>query len=306
MIKLNNIAIVELQKGTLIQGTLLLDNQDSEKEGFGFKRILASYGKRPLILEEIFLTFNGKRIKIKTNKQGNFSVLTRQKIKGKLTVLSSRTMEEISVTQTYPIRFEEQKYPLSVISDLDDTVLVSHTRSMMKRIGTLLFIPPLKRVAIGFTQKLLQGIANEGGNVFYVSKSEANLFHLLSHILMKNHLPPGPLFLTSYLRLFQLLHAKKGVDFKTNTIKAILDNSPQKKYILIGDDTQNDIIVYRRIAEEYLGRIHKIFIRKTVKGKMRIHQSDIDSMNELDVPFLYFDDQQDWKSELKEITDKYH
>ena len=104
--------------------------------------------------------------------------------------------------------------------------------------STLLFVSPNKRKPINFTKEILNKIDTKKGRVFYVSKSEGNLFVMLTKFIINNNLPAGHLTLTPYIRFNQLLRPKKGKDFKEQMIRLIMDNSPEKKFILMSDDTQ--------------------------------------------------------------------
>lgn len=71
-------------------------------------------------------------------------------------------------------------------------------------------------------------------------------------------------------------------------IRSIMDHSPDKKFILIGDDTQQDIAVYARIAELYPTKIFKIYIRKTRKNLLGNKKEQLKELLNLAVSVEYF------------------
>jgi len=207
----------------------------------------------------------------------------------------------MEVFQSYPVVFNDTSFPLAVISDIDDTILVSNTLSFWKRISTLLFVSPRKRKPISFTQEILNKVSTQKGRIFYVSKSESNLFALLTTFIEKHNLPKGNLILTPYIRYNHLLSSKKGQGFKEYMISRIISRSPDKRFILIGDDTQKDTSVYTNIVKLYPKSIVKVYIRKTQKSLLGKKQEQLDKLMNLNVPVLYFTDSSDLKKEIQFI-----
>jgi phosphatidate phosphatase APP1 len=54
---------------------------------------------------------------------------------------------------------------------------------------------------------------------------------------------------------------------KTTTLEEILSLFPEKKFILMGDNTQHDLSIYLTAAEKYSKSIRSIIIRKVVERK---------------------------------------
>ena len=94
---------------------------------------------------------------------------------------------------------------------------------------------------------------------------------------------------------------KKGKDFKKKNIQRIIDHSPDKKFILMGDDTQQDMHVYAEIASIYPTRIFKIYIRKTRRQLLGNRQEQLNKLKQSGVPFMYFSDEDAVEKEIKSI-----
>src|SRR5690349_13173662 len=93
---------------------------------------------------------------------------------------------------------------------------------------------------------------------------------MLYRFLTVNQFPPGPLFLKQYIRVRQLVVRKilrKKHSHKMNTLGKIMELFPNKKFILIGDNTQRDLTIYLKIAETFPDRIRYIIIRKVKTRK---------------------------------------
>ena len=99
-----------------------------------------------------------------------------------------------------------------IISDIDDTVVVSHTNKRFKSIMTTLFTTYMERKPVTSTSKIFDALG-EGHDIVYVSRSEYNLFPLLSNFMKHHKIPRGPLFLTPFISFRELLRNRKDPDF---------------------------------------------------------------------------------------------
>ncbi len=155
-----------------------------------------------------------------------------------------------------------------VISDIDDTILVSHVTNHFKRFRHLLTKNAYRRKAVSRMAGIYRQLADRDMSMFYVSNSEANLYPVIHTFLKHHNFPDGPLFLKPYKKWNDLLKAKKKKSYsrhKKEKIRNILELFNDKEFILIGDDSQKDPEVYSDIARKFPGRIKGVFIRKTGK-----------------------------------------
>ena len=291
------ISVVQFKENIFLTGVILSGKPQAQTkpQKKNFRIVLGSYFKKPEINKRITIISGQNKHETSTDDHGGFSLEMNQEIATDFKIFADN--EELKIAQSYPVIFNESGFGISLISDVDDTILVSYTASLWKRVNTLLFTSPGKRRPIGFTKSLLKAINEQDGRIYYVSKSESNLFGILSSFIQKHDLPSGVLFLTPYLRFSQLFNPKKGKDYKERIIRSIIDNSPDEKFILMGDDTQQDIDVYARIAIEYPSRIFKIYIRKTRKRLLGVIQENQNKLFTLGVSLLYFSDTSDLSKE---------
>ena len=173
----------------------------------------------------------------------------------------------------------------AVISDIDDTVLVTHTHNTLRKVRTLLVKNALRRRAVKEMRELYQEF-NEKGYPFYdVSNSEANLFPLIRLFLEHNHFPIGPIFLKPFIKWNRIFKKKKrsdGFSHKKEKITSILNSLNEMDFILIGDDSQKDPEIYAEISRTFPGRIKQIYIRtvkKTISKKRYDLQSEIEKFS---------------------------
>jgi len=257
-----------------------------------FFKVLKSYFTKSYANKNITITTNGKAVQTMTDRNGSFRIVADGLHEGEIKVHTS-DKEPMEVLQPYPVTFTTTESSFDVISDIDDTIIVSNTTSLLKRFLTLTLKAPHKRMTIGFSKKMFVEFKKLNARIFYVSKSESNLFGYLTTFIEHNDLPKYALFLTPYLSFKDLFFSKKAADFKIENISFIIENSEFKNYILFGDDTQRDMEIYCEIAKAYPKRIAKIYIRQT-SSKISLYQKE--AMNKLvsvGVPVKYFQSDDD-------------
>jgi phosphatidate phosphatase APP1 len=299
------LSVISLSSKSLIKGVILEKNPFVKKERISRLKhllmLIKSYRTKPLINSELSINIENKSFSVVTNANGTFELEIDVSYKKEPKISIWFQDVKLESTQEYPIFFSYKNTKIDVISDIDDTILISHTASAIKRIGVLSLVPSYKRKTILLTKKLLELINNTPTNVYYVSKSESNLFAILNSFIIKNKLPKGALLLTPYLNFRQLLKGKKGKDFKLNTINFIIKNSLDKKFILFGDDTQKDMEVYASIVKSFPNKIERIYIRQT---KKQLSKQKITLLKNLRNSFpktIYFNEETDINVELKEV-----
>lgn len=249
-------------------------------------KIIGSYFNSPLSNKELLIKHGNETYITQTDDSGSFSVSIKEQSKNKISIIHNNTTLEI--LQKYSKVFPKNEGNLTVISDIDETIMVSYTSSFLKRVFTTLFTTSRKRKVIHFTEELYQFLKNKKTRFFYVSKSESNLFHTISHFIEINKLPAGPLFLTPYLNFWQLLTTKKNAQFKYNKISYLIENNPYQKFVLIGDDSQKDMEVYTLIAQKYSSNINNIYIRKTRKKVNSKQKKNWNTLKKTGIPSYYF------------------
>ena len=271
------ISIIQLTNRTLLRGVLLKDKPFTYDKHISrvnnLFKVVKSYLISVYAYNEITIIVDNQSIKTTTDKYGGFSVFLEDVHKEEVVVHIDSDNQSLKIIQTYPTVFPEMDSSFDVISDIDDTIIHSYTADFFKRISTLAFTIPSKRIPLAFTQNLFDEFKNNDIRVFYISKSESNLFHMLTSFIDFHQLPKGPLFLTPYLKFSQLFKSKKH-DFKIENIRLILNNSGTKKFVLFGDDTQKDIEIYTHIINEFPERIIKVYIRQT-KSKVSSRQTQM-------------------------------
>jgi phosphatidate phosphatase APP1 len=160
------------------------------------------------------------------------------------------------------------------ISDIDDTVLVSHSADSGKKLRVMFSKNPRQRKTFADVVKFYNLLALSHTNsdllnpFFYVSSSEWNLYDDLNEFFKHNELPKGAFLLTGLKKWYQLLKTGK-TKHQTKLIRVarILYAFPKQRFILLGDNSQQDPEIYANIANKFPDQIVAIFIRNISLSK---------------------------------------
>jgi phosphatidate phosphatase APP1 len=163
-----------------------------------------------------------------------------------------------------------------IVSDIDDTVLVSHSTNTFRKLRLMLFKNALTRVPFkgvaNFYCALERGAKKDAFNpIFYVSSSEWNLYDLLENFFDHNRIPKGVFMLRKLEHsIYKFWKSGQGShEHKYDKIKFLLQLFDKQNFILIGDSGQKDPGIYTRLAQDFPGRIESIYIRKIGSGTYR-------------------------------------
>jgi phosphatidate phosphatase APP1 len=133
---------------------------------------------------------------------------------------------------------------------------------------TLLFTPVERRKPVEPMQSLMRTLTSGGATAIYLSNSEQNLYPLIYRFLSKNNFPAGPLFLKRLRRLRDVFRYRKLTEMERHKVRMldeIFPLFPDKKFALIGDNTQHDLTIYLEASKKFPEAIKYILIRKVAE-----------------------------------------
>ncbi len=160
---------------------------------------------------------------------------------------------------------------LGVISDIDDTVLVSHATQMRRKLRLILTKNAKTRLPFAGVKEFYKALAGNAGEnpIFYVSSSEWNLYDFLVDFFEARELPKGPFLLQNFKSgLKDLIRSGGGShSHKAEKIDRLMQLFPQLSFVLIGDSGQRDPEIYAEAAAKYPLRVKAIYIRSIGKNK---------------------------------------
>ena len=84
------------------------------------------------------------------------------------------------------------------------------------------------------------------------------------------------------------IFGKSDHNHKFEKIKHILEFYPGLQYVLLGDDSQQDPILYEAICKIFPLHIKAIYIRQVGSSKKQATEKILDNITSLDVAVCYF------------------
>lgn len=190
-------------------------------------------------------------------------------------------------------------YPgqLGIISDIDDTFLVSHSNTFFKKLYVMLSRNINKRKIFEDVVKHYQKLSQAGqehekafNSFFYVSSSEWNLYDFIDEFAEMHKLPKAVIKLKAIktgLRDF-VKTGRGNHDHKFVKIKDIISFYPHLQYVLLGDDSQHDPYLYERIVKTFPMNVKAIYIRQTGKDAKQEIKEVMENLQSMDVATCYF------------------
>ena len=153
---------------------------------------------------------------------------------------------------------------VSVVSDIDDTIKISHVTNKSSLVKGLFFDD--YKPAPGMPEYYRE-LAVAGACFHYVSASPWQLYPSLAPFLGK-YFPFGCLSQRhfyigdqSFVKFF-----RSSMQYKITTISRLLERYPLRQFILIGDSGEKDPEVYLQIAKHYPRQVSSILIREVYTG----------------------------------------
>ena len=202
--------------------------------------------------------------------------------------------ESITIRDSY---IRPHKGNLGIISDIDDTFLVSHTLNPLKKLYVLLFKNVNKRKTYKDVVTHYQALSTAGREnkeefnaFFYVSSSEWNLYRFIIKFTEIHKLPKAVLLLkdikTSLTDFF--ITGRGNHNHKFDKIKHILEFYPNLEYVLLGDDSQQDAFLYEAICKIFPVTVKAVYIRQSGTSKKEKVTAVLKNLETLKVSVCYF------------------
>jgi phosphatidate phosphatase APP1 len=240
----------------------------------------------PVPFADVAVSWSGSSVMLKTDDEGFFSGnLALPAPQADVEEWSEYTVELISpaiaaaagtaaVRAAGEILVPPRTARFGVISDIDDTVLQSRVSNLVHAARTMLFGNARTRLPFpgvaAFYRALRAGAgAHEHNPIFYVSSSPWNVYDMIAEFLDLQEIPRGPILLRDWDIGLGALGASRHFDHKGVAIRKIMQMYPTLPFVLIGDTSQHDPEIYRRLVKDFPGRIPAIYIRDVTRSAER-------------------------------------
>ncbi len=163
----------------------------------------------------------------------------------------------------------DQANRFGIISDIDDTILVSEVTDKSALLRNSLTLPPERREAVPgmaalYRRWLARNPAPDSAAMFYVSATPRQLTDNLRVFLADQGFPRGVLRLREFPEPKADKASPESVEsgYKMRTIEALLMAYPEVRFALFGDDGERDPEIYAALREKFPGQVEAIWIRR--------------------------------------------
>lgn len=186
---------------------------------------------------------------------------------------------------------------VGIISDIDDTFLISHSNNFFKKLYVMLLKNINKRKIFDDVVRHYQHLSIAGqdsekasNSFFYVSSSEWNLYGFINDVAEIHQLPKAVIKLKKIKSGISdfLLTGRGSHDHKFEKIKDIISFYPNLQYVLLGDDSQKDAYIYERICKIFPLNIKAVYLRQTGKKQNMEIYAIMKNIESLNVSTCYF------------------
>lgn len=165
---------------------------------------------------------------------------------------------------TAPVIILSDEQEVGIISDIDDTVMVTALpRPLLAAWNTFVLDEHARTPTPGmnvFDERLLEHFGHGSTPVIYLSTGPWNVAPTLARFLGRNLYPAGPLLLTDWGptpdRFF-----RSGFDHKVQNLDRLAKEFPRIRWILVGDDGQHDPEIYGGFARRHPENVLAVAIR---------------------------------------------
>ena len=166
-------------------------------------------------------------------------------------------------TAVAPVLVVGPEQTSALVSDIDDTVMVTALpRPMLAFWNSMVLHESARRVVPGMADLYRRWLdEHPGAPTFYLSTGAWNVAPALRRFLHRNRYPAGPLLLTDWGPT-NTGWFRSGQEHKIASLRRLMDELPQVRWLLVGDDGQHDPQIYGQIAEEFGERVELIAIRE--------------------------------------------
>lgn len=152
---------------------------------------------------------------------------------------------------------------VALLSDIDDTVMVTALpRPLLAAWNAFVLHENARRPVDGMAGFYRRWhAAHPGSPTFYLSTGAWNVAPAVRRFLERHEYPAGPLLLTDWGPTNSGWF-RSGPEHKLQTLRRLMHELPQLRWVLVGDDGQHDPQIYAEIAEEFGDRVIAVAVRE--------------------------------------------
>jgi phosphatidate phosphatase APP1 len=165
-------------------------------------------------------------------------------------------------TAQAPVRIVDPAVRFGIVSDIDDTVMVTAIPRPLLAAWNTFVLDEYARAPVPGMAVLYERLvrAHPGSPVFYLSTGAWNVAPTLTRFLSRHLYPAGPLLLTDWGPTADRWF-RSGRAHKRASLRRLAREFPHLTWLLVGDDGQHDQEIYAEFAAAHPDRVAAVAIR---------------------------------------------
>lgn len=197
------------------------------------------------------------------------------------------------VTTAAPVLVVDDETRLGVVSDIDDTAMVTAVpRLFLAGWNTFVRHTSARRAVPGMADLYAAMAQADPGTPFvYVSTGAWNTAATLRRFLARHGYPAGPLLLTDWGPT-NTGWFRSGPQHKDGSLDRLMTTFPHVRWLLVGDDGQHDPDIYARAVQRHPGHVLAVAIRQLTPAQQVLArgvpapppEADLGPQGHVDVP----------------------
>jgi phosphatidate phosphatase APP1 len=209
----------------------------------------------------VVITVNGKEHHVRADRGGYVDVVLPSRL--------AQGWQEVTIAPVggpateAPVRLIGRQVRVGLVSDVDDTVMVTALPRPLTAVWNLLVLHESARRTVPGMVGLYAEIETleEQLPVIYLSTNAWNVAAALRRFFAFHALPAGPILLTDWGPT-NTGWFRSGREHKYRALRRLADEFPEVRWILVGDDGQHDPQIYSHFAKAYPEHVRAIAIRQ--------------------------------------------
>lgn len=183
-----------------------------------------------------------------------------------------------STTACIPLVLMPPQNRHGVISDVDDTLMVTEVNRWRAMLANTFLRNPLQRVVVPGMPDLFRilaarNVVSSAAPVFYVSASPRQLHMPLQAMLDHHGFPPGVLITKRVTNDTTREPLRDQMKYKLTHFEEILARVPHATFTLLGDDGEHDPEIFEELRRRHPHRIEQVWLRRVHPNPQR-HRID--------------------------------
>jgi len=248
----------------VVQGRVIDQEDKKTKES----KILSAFFNSEKKEVNVYLKIDKENFSLKSDNEGYFTFEVTSKVGIELNnTVVLHTDGNGSENEIVPF-FPSTKKHIGVISDFDDTVVVSNVTNKGKLLYNSFFKNFKERELVKDISRRIKSRLKNNSALFFISGSPHQFSNSINNFLDYHHFPKRAI-------LTKKIHGEKSdslhasIAYKYAKIVKLIKMYPHVKWILYGDSGEKDEEIYWKVKQDYSEKIEAIYIRNVESEKVK-------------------------------------